>query len=93
MLPPPQRDGLLWLPASLAGVRSERTLSRDELESILVSSGLDPDNDIVKSELAGVTQPDGTVVVNTAKRNSVLTKVRVPPSRSPERPFPDPVRA
>ena len=57
------------------GVRNERTLSRDALEAILMSSGLDPDNEIIKSELAGVTQPDGTVVVDTAKRNSVLTKV------------------
>lgn len=58
-----------------SGVRNEKKLFRDELEEILVTSGLDLENEAVKAQLAAVTQADGTVVVNLAHRDSILSKV------------------
>jgi hypothetical protein len=61
-------------------MRSEKTLYRDELEGLLVASGLDPKNVLIAEELAAATLADGLVIVNTAKRDSLLTKVcgRIP---------------
>lgn len=58
-----------------AAIRSEKTITREALEALLVASGLNPDLDVIKAELDGITKPDGTVTVNTANRDSLLTKV------------------
>ena len=62
--------------AAIAGVKHEKKLFREELEDILITAGLDLENEAVAAELAGVTQADGTVVVNLAQRDSLLSKVR-----------------
>jgi hypothetical protein len=60
----------------VTGVRSERSVAMEHMEKILIQSGLDLENAVLKAELAAATQADGTVLVNSRKSSSTLMKVQ-----------------